>query len=177
MKNLVLGLTLLRIILAPLILLLTIYYQSYWVAFFLFNLAAITDYLDGKIARMYKVESKVGAILDPIADKVLFVFTLISVILFTQSEFVAITGAFILGREFWVSALREFSSGSNKPDTTNVIFIAKLKTTFQFIAFSMYLLGYAADIALVNFLANFLLFLSALFAFKSAVTYSRNVMQ
>ncbi len=177
MQKLVLGLTFFRILAAPFIFISTIFLENYWLAFWLFNIAALTDYFDGKLARSYQVESRLGAILDPIGDKLLVVFAIISVIVFTQEGFVALMGAFILAREFWVSAIREYASAQNKSNLTKVSFIAKTKTTVQFIALSMYFLGLATDLALVTFLASFVLFMAILLALKSAIDYSKNILR
>ena len=175
MQSFVLSLTFFRILAAPFIFISAIFIDNYWLAFWLFNLAALTDYFDGKLARDFKVESRIGAILDPIGDKLLVLFAIITVMVFTQDIYVAFMGAFILAREFWVSALREYSSSQNISNTTKVTFIAKAKTAFQFIAISMFFLGYAADLAFVTFLANFILLLSMLLAFKSAIDYTKNL--
>lgn len=176
MQKLVLSLTLFRIMAAPFIFISSIFFESYWLAFWLFNIAALTDYFDGKLARAYQVESRLGAILDPIGDKLLVLFAIITVIVFTQDIFVALMGAFILAREFWVSALREYVSAQNNSKATKVTFIAKTKTTVQFIALSIYFLGSAADLALMTFIANFFLFMSVLLALKSAIEYTNNAL-
>jgi len=176
MQSLVLSLTLFRILAAPFIFISAIFLENYWLAFWLFNFAALTDYFDGKLARDLSVESRLGAILDPIGDKLLVLFSIITVMVFTQDIYVALMGAFILAREFWVSALREYSSSNNISHATKVTFVAKAKTTFQFIALSMFFLGAAADLALVTFLANFALFIAVLLAFKSAIDYTQNTL-
>lgn len=177
MQSFVLGLTLFRILMSPFIFLSAVFFESYWLAFIVFNFAAFTDYLDGALARKYAVESKMGAILDPIADKVLVVFTIISVLSFTGDAFIALMAAFILAREFWVSALREYAGLKNKSSATKVSFLAKSKTTFQFIALDMYFLGQAANLAFITFLANFVLFISVVLAIKSAIIYSQKVLE
>ena len=177
MQSIVLGLTLFRIAIAPFIFIFAIFLENYWTAFWLFNLAALTDYLDGKLARDFDVESRLGAILDPIGDKLLVLFAIISVLVFTQDIYVALMCAFLLAREFWVSALREFSSANNIPQSTAVTFIAKTKTTFQFIAISLYLLGAALNLALVIFIANFTLFIALLLAYKSVINYTLNTLK
>ena len=174
MKSLVLSLTLFRILAAPFVFISSIFLENYWLAFWLFNLAGLTDYFDGKLARDFQVESRLGAILDPIADKLLVVFALISVLIITQNIYIAFMITFILARELWVSALREFSSANNISNSTSVTFVAKSKTTFQFIAISMYFLGAAFDFTLITFLAGFVLFISALLAYKSAIDYTVN---
>lgn len=175
MKEFVLSLTLFRILAAPFVFIFSIFLENYWLAFWAFNIAALTDYFDGKLARDFKVESRLGAILDPIGDKLLVLFALISVMLFTKDIFIACMGTFILAREFWISALREYSSAHNFSDATGVTFVAKTKTAFQFTAISMYFIGAAADLALITFLANFILLISVLLAFKSAINYTKNV--
>ena len=176
MQSFVLSITLFRIFVAPVIFISTIFFEHYWLAFWLFNLAALTDYFEGKLAREFNVESRLGAILDPIGDKLLVLFAIITVIVFTQDIYVALMGTFILAREFWVSALREFSSTNNISNATKVTFVAKAKTTFQFIALSMFFLGFASDLALVTFLASFVLFIAALLAYKSAIDYTKNTL-
>lgn len=174
MKALVLSLTIFRILAAPFVFISAIILEHYWIALWLFNLAAITDFFDGKLARDFKVESTLGAILDPIGDKLLLLFAMTTVIVFTQDIYVAFMGAFILAREFWVSALREYSSSHNISHATKVSFIAKSKTAFQFIALSMFFLGAAADLALFSFLASFILLIALLLAYKSAIDYTQN---
>ena len=174
MQSFVLGLTIFRILSGPFIFIAAVFLNSYWAAFLLFNLAAVTDYYDGHLARKFNVESRIGAILDPIGDKLLVMCSIITVIVITQDIYVAFMGTFILAREFWVSALREYSSSLNISDTTAVTFSAKAKTTFQFIAISMYFLGTAADLALVTFLANFVLLVAVFLALKTAINYTKN---
>lgn len=175
MKSFVLNLTLFRILAAPFVFICAIFFENYWLAFWLFNLAAITDYFDGKLARDFQVESRIGRILDPIGDKLLVLFGLISVTVFTQDNYIAFMSAFILAREFWVSVLREYSSVYNFSNETAVTFVAKAKTAFQFFAIGLYLYGAAEDLSLIIFLAHFVLFLSVLFAYKSAISYTINL--
>jgi CDP-diacylglycerol--glycerol-3-phosphate 3-phosphatidyltransferase len=176
MHSLVLGLTLSRILVAPFIFISAIFLENYWLPFWLFNFAALTDYFDGKLARDFNVESKLGSILDPIGDKLLLVFAVITVIIFTKDIYVALMSAFILAREFWVSALREYSSSFDITNATKVTLVAKTKTTFQFIALSMFFLGAAADLALITFLASFVLLIAVLLAYKSAIDYTKKTL-
>jgi CDP-diacylglycerol--glycerol-3-phosphate 3-phosphatidyltransferase len=175
MQSLVLSLTLFRILAAPFVFISVVFLENYWLSFWLFNLAALTDFLDGKIARDYEVESKLGAILDPIGDKLLLLFALLSIMLVTQNAYVGFMAALILGREFWVSALREFTSEYAIADSTKVTLLAKVKTAIQFISISMFLLGFGIGNALLVFLANFTLFFSLLISLKSAINYTLNV--
>ena len=175
MKSFVLGLTLFRILAAPFIFISAIFFESLWLAFWLFNFAAITDYFDGKLARDFRVESRLGAILDPIGDKLLVLFSIITVMVLTHDIYFALMGSLILAREFWVSALREYSSSQKISNSTKVTFVAKAKTTFQFIAIGMFFVGAAADLSLVSFLANFAFLIAVLLAYKSAFEYTNNI--
>ena len=115
-----------------------------WIAFVIFVVACITDWLDGYLARIWEQQSNLGRMLDPIADKLLVGATLLMLV-YTQS----ITGwsiwaaIIILSREILVSGLREFLAELNVK--VHVTQLAKYKTTFQFIALAMILVGPAAD--------------------------------
>ncbi len=96
-----------------------------------FVVAAVTDFFDGWLARRWNVVSLLGAILDPIADKVLIAGAIVGLVA-TGDVGVALPGGLILFREFAVSALRETLAprGLRLPVTT----LAKWKTTVQLIA-------------------------------------------
>ncbi len=106
-------------------------------AFWGFVIAGATDFLDGWLARKYQVESLTGAILDPIADKVLVAGGIVGLAIHGDVT-AALTGGLILFREFSVSALREVLAprGLRLPVTT----LAKWKTTLQLVALSAALL-------------------------------------
>ena len=174
MQSFVLSLTIFRILAAPIVFIAAIFLENNWLAFCLFNLAALTDYFDGKLARDFRVESSLGAILDPIGDKLLLMFAIISVIVFTQDIYVALMSTFILARELWVSGLREYSSAQGIVSATKVTFVDKTKTAVQFIAISMFFLGAATELAFVSFLASFALLLAIFLAYKSAIDYTFN---
>ena len=174
MKNFIMLLTYLRIIFGPIILISTILFEAYWVAFWLFFISALTDYFDGVLARKLNLVSRLGSILDPIADKVLVVFALIAVVMLANDSYVAIVASLILAREFWVSGLREQSARNKTPDVTKVTFLAKIKTTVQFVAISLYFFSAAANLALIALIANFVLFLAMLLSLKTGLDYTRN---
>ena len=96
-----------------------------------FVIAAVTDFFDGWLARRWGVTSLVGAILDPIADKILVCGAILGLLAVRAPE-VLIPGGVILFREFAVSALREVLApkGIKLP----VTFLAKSKTTLQLVA-------------------------------------------
>ena len=83
-------LTYFRILVAPVIFLLITLFDSYLWALLLFFLASISDYWDGFLARKYDLESVFGAILDPIADKILIIFLILALTLELSSVFIGI---------------------------------------------------------------------------------------
>ena len=97
-----------------------------------FVVAAVTDFLDGYLARKWHVVSMTGAILDPIADKVLVCGAILGLCVVAPIPGILIPGGVILFREFAVSALREVLApkGIKLP----VTFLAKTKTALQLIA-------------------------------------------
>ena len=141
MKHLIFFLTLLRVILSPIIFLLIVIFNFYGVSLILFIFAAASDFLDGYLARKYNLVSELGGILDPIADKILIVFVLFGISLVLDSSYVGFVGSIILAREFWVGALRDLNARNNNLSATKVSFLAKLKTSIQFLAFSGFLIG------------------------------------
>jgi CDP-diacylglycerol--glycerol-3-phosphate 3-phosphatidyltransferase len=96
-----------------------------------FVVAAVTDFFDGWLARRLDAASVWGAILDPIADKVLVCATVLGLMALAPSAAIVIPAALILFREFTVSALREVTAGRI---TLPVTLLAKWKTTLQLVA-------------------------------------------
>jgi len=107
-------------------------------AFVAFVVAALTDFFDGWLARRLDATSLWGAILDPIADKVLVCGVILGLLTLGPNAAVAIPAALILFREFAVSALREVAAG--KGVSLPVTLLAKWKTTLQLIALGAELL-------------------------------------
>src|SRR5579862_502927 len=107
-------------------------------AFWAFVVAALTDFFDGWLARRLGATSLWGAILDPIADKVLVCGVILGLLTLGPNAPVAIPAALILFREFTVSALREVAAG--KGVSLPVTLLAKWKTTLQLVALGAELL-------------------------------------
>ena len=166
------SLTYFRIFIAPIIFLLITFYESYGWALFLFILASASDYWDGFLARKYKLESIIGAVLDPIADKILVTFLIIGLSIELSSIFIGMVGGIMLVREFWVGALRDLNARQNNPDATKVTLLAKTKTFIQFITFSSYLFGLALNNSLILFTSNFLLFLALIITLQTGLSYT-----
>ena len=135
-------LTIGRIIIVP-IFVLTFFIPGFFgdlIPFFLFVVASFTDYLDGLIARLFKEESKLGELLDPIADKILVAAALILLVMnSTIKNYEVIAAIIILTREILISGLREFlAKGSIVMQVTS---LSKLKTFLQMISIAILLTG------------------------------------
>jgi cardiolipin synthase (CMP-forming) len=106
----------------------------------LFIIASFTDFLDGMLARMMGEESKLGELLDPIADKIIVATALILLVMSgTIKHYEVIAAIIILTREILISGLREFlARGQIKLPVTN---LAKLKTFLQMVAITLLLTG------------------------------------
>jgi CDP-diacylglycerol--glycerol-3-phosphate 3-phosphatidyltransferase len=138
------AVTLSRIVLIPLII--GLYYlPSEWVsldrkntvACAVFILAAVTDWLDGYLARKLNQMSAFGAFLDPVADKLVVVGALIVLLQLERVE--PLVGFIIIGREIAISALREWMAKVGQAKSVAVAFVGKLKTVSQMIAIPLLL--------------------------------------
>jgi len=165
-------LTYFRIFIAPIIFILITSIDSYGWALLLFFIASISDYWDGFLARKYKLESMLGAVLDPIADKILVTFLILALSIELSSTFIGLVGGIMLVREFWVGALRDFNARLNRSNATNVTILAKVKTSIQFITFSFYLLGLLLNNSLILFISNFLLLLALIITLQTGLSYT-----
>ena len=119
------------------------------IPFFLFVLASFTDYLDGLLARLFKEESKLGELLDPIADKILVSAALILLVMNgTIKNFEVIAAIIIVTREILISGLREFLAKVSI--AMPVSSLAKMKTFIQMLSISILLTGESGN-KLINF--------------------------
>ncbi len=173
MNYLIQALTFSRLFAGPIIFYILLYTEQSYLALIIFIFAGLSDYFDGYLARRYSLESTLGMVLDPIADKILTLFLVLSLTVYLSSYFVAFTGALIISREFWVSGLRDFNARNNNIQATSVSFLAKLKTATQFLSFALFLYGIASEIALITFCANFVLFLSMLLSYQTGLAYTQ----
>ena len=89
------SLTYFRILIAPVIFLLIIPFNLYGFALIFFMLAGISDYWDGFLARKYNLESMIGAVLDPIADKILVTFVILALSIELVSFYIGFAGGII----------------------------------------------------------------------------------
>lgn len=126
-------LTILRIILIP-VFIVAYYFPNiwaYWVTTGIFVFACLTDWLDGYLARKLKQESRFGAFLDPVADKLIVVVALILLVQSYGTAILSIPALIIISREIIISALREIMAGSGNSSKVAVAYLGKVKTFLQ----------------------------------------------
>ena len=149
-----------------------------WIPFVIFALASFTDFLDGLLARLYKNESKLGELLDPIADKIIVATALILLVMdSTIKNYEVIAAIIILTREILISGLREFLAKGKI--MLPVSSLAKLKTFLQMTSISILLTGETGN-RILNFqdynaqtIGIILLWLSAFLTLYTGYDYLR----
>lgn len=133
------ALTVLRILLIPVFILL-FYLPAAWsnvAATVVFVLAAITDWLDGFLARRMRLVSPLGAFLDPVADKLMVATALVLLVQADPTIAMAVAAAVIIGREITISALREWMAELGSRTKVAVSEIGKFKTAAQMVSISL----------------------------------------
>ena len=173
-------LTIGRIIIVP-VFVVTYYLPGFYgdiIPFTLFLIASFTDFLDGLLARMFKEESRLGELLDPIADKIIVATALLLLVMdSTIKNYEVIAAIIILTREILVSGLREFlAKGKIRLPVSN---LAKLKTFLQMLAIAILLTGETGN-KILNFqdynaqtIGIILLWLSAFLTLYTGYEYLR----
>ena len=148
------------------------------IAFSLFIVASFTDFLDGLLARMFKEESKLGELLDPIADKIIVAAALILLVMNGAiKDYEVVAAIIILTREILISGLREFlAKGQIKLPVSN---LSKLKTFLQMFSIAILLTGETGN-KIINFqdynaqtIGIILLWLSAFLTLYTGYEYLR----
>ncbi len=174
MNNLPLMITLLRILAIPFfaVFYMLPYEWAHPVATLIFVLAALTDWLDGYLARTMKLTTKLGAFLDPVADKLLIAFVLVLVVGQQYVSWLSLAAAVIVMREIAISALREWMAELGKRATLAVTFISKVKTFSQMVALIL-LIWYTPGLSgqWVIWTGAILLYLSAILTLYTMILY------
>ena len=139
----------------------------------IFIAAAITDWLDGYLARVLDQMSAFGAFLDPVADKLMVAGALIVLLQLDRVE--PLVALIIIGREIAISALREWMAQIGQGKSVAVAFIGKLKTVFQMIAIPLLLFHDPLFVGLLNcqFLGTILINVAAVLTVVSMLYYLR----
>jgi len=174
--------TWLRILLIPLIV--GVYYlPEEWLSYSgqnvaataIFIFAALTDWLDGYLARVLNQMSAFGAFLDPVADKLVVVAALIVLLKLGRVDMVV--GLIIIGREIAISALREWMARVGQSKSVAVAFIGKVKTVGQMIAIPMLLYdGMLFGIVDCQWTGTILINVAAVLTVVSMLYYMRRAM-
>ena len=138
-----------------------------------FALAGVTDWLDGWLARRWNVVSKLGAFLDPVADKILVAVALVLIVQVDGRAWLALPAAVIIGREITVSALREWMAESGARSRVAVSWLGKAKTVMQIVAITMLLFRYDLYTLPVYSLGVLFLQIAALLTLWSMFGYLR----
>ena len=169
-------LTWLRIVLIPLFVGI-FYFEKSWVsgpnqnlvATIIFTAAAITDWLDGWLARKLNQMSAFGAFLDPVADKLMVAAALITLVQLERVD--AIIALIIIGREIAISALREWMANIGAAKSIAVSFLGKIKTVSQMVAIPLLL--YDDDIGAFSpaLVGTWLIYFAALLTLASMAYY------
>ena len=164
-------LTFFRIISAPIlvVILMSTEFKMVLAGLTIFIISSLTDFLDGYLARSFNQSSKLGKILDPIADKLLVTCALLSLVSNNIIHEINILAAtFIIIREIFISGLREYARGNS----LTVSFLAKVKTFTQFIAIILLIPSGILDLNF-QFIGLTFLWLSAILSLFTAYQYVR----
>ncbi|HZF15150.1 MAG TPA: CDP-diacylglycerol--glycerol-3-phosphate 3-phosphatidyltransferase [Steroidobacteraceae bacterium] len=178
--NLPNALTWLRIVLVPLLVVL-FYLPWPWsdqAAGLLFAVAGITDAFDGYFARKLNMTSRLGAFLDPVADKLIVAVALVLLISKNAHWYLVLTACVIIGREIAISALREWMAEIGARGKVAVSTMGKIKTILQIVGLSMMLFaGGQMDYLLIVFpiywIGLALIVVSAVLTLWSMILYLR----
>ena len=166
-------LTLIRIILIP-VLVIVFYMPGQWtyqLSAAIFGIAALTDLLDGYLARRLNQTSPFGAFLDPVADKLMVAVALVLLVQDNPAPLFAIPAAIIIGREIAISALREWMAEIGARTKVAVSIIGKLKTTLQMIAILLLLYKIPLGAFPTHTVGLVLLYIAAALTLWSMVVY------
>jgi CDP-diacylglycerol--glycerol-3-phosphate 3-phosphatidyltransferase len=170
-------LTISRILFIPIIIFCYIYSNGELrnIAAYIFLLALITDYFDGLIARKFNQETQFGAFLDPIADKLLVVVTILLLSRTFDSILFLIPSLIIVSREFLVIAIRQRLAEIKVTIPMRVNALGKIKTAFQMASlFALLHPNVLFSFINLHIIGLLLLFIAAVLTVISFIYYVRN---
>ncbi|MFC0322362.1 CDP-diacylglycerol--glycerol-3-phosphate 3-phosphatidyltransferase [Gallibacterium melopsittaci] len=151
-------LTFFRVVLIPFFILLFYLPFSWaplWTAI-IFTVAAVTDWLDGYLARRWKQTTRFGAFLDPVADKVMVAAALVLVVQHYHVFWITIPAIVMISREIIISALREWMAELGDRNKVAVSWLGKVKTTSQMIALIGLLWRYSPTMEIIAIIALYI---------------------
>lgn len=163
-------LTLFRVVLIPLFVIAFYLPTPYApeISTFIFFIASITDLFDGYLARKWNQTTRLGAFLDPVADKVLVAIAFVCIVEYYHSWWITIPVSIMIGREIIISALREWMAEIGKRASVAVSIWGKVKTTAQMLALGGLLWRQSW---LMEILAFILLYIAAILTIWSMLQY------
>jgi CDP-diacylglycerol--glycerol-3-phosphate 3-phosphatidyltransferase len=187
MNNVPNSLTLMRLIVIP-VLVLAFYLPFWWghlAAAIIFTIASITDWLDGYLARSLKQATRLGAFLDPVADKLMVSVALVMIVGESQFQFISgpnsvisvpslvitLPAAIIVSREIIVSALREWMAELGKRTSVAVSHLGKVKTFTQMMALIVLLYCGPATSTFIIVIGFIFLYVAAVLTIWSMMIY------
>ena len=168
-------LTMLRIVLIP-VFVVVFYIDAPWAPYVsaaIFGVAALTDWLDGYLARLWEQTSPLGAFLDPVADKLIVAIALVLLLQSDPRTLLALPAMVIIGREITVSALREWMAEVGARAKVAVSITGKIKTTAQMISIVLMILRETVFGPWVYNLGVLLLYIAAVLTLWSMILYLR----
>ena len=145
--------------------------EQNFVATAAFLVAAVTDWVDGWLARKLNQTSAFGAFLDPVADKLMVAAALVMLVQLNRAD--AMLAFIIIGREIAISALREWMAKIGAAKSVAVSLIGKLKTIAQMTAIPMLLWNTPIGLLNIHLLGTWSLWIAALLTLWSMVYYLR----
>jgi CDP-diacylglycerol--glycerol-3-phosphate 3-phosphatidyltransferase len=165
--------TLFRILLIP-VFIIVFYLPISWNhfgAFAVFWVAAVSDAVDGYLARKLNQSSPFGAFIDPVADKLMVAAALIMIAEDYQQWWIAVPAMLMIAREIFISALREFMSSRGKRDLVAVSTLGKYKTAAQMLGIMglIWQPDYDIPLILFNFPHQILMFAAYFFYFVATI--------
>jgi CDP-diacylglycerol--glycerol-3-phosphate 3-phosphatidyltransferase len=167
--------TLLRILVIPIFVL--VFYlpfkHHHLVSAIIFAAAALTDFLDGYLARKLKQISPLGEFLDPVADKLIVAVSLVLLVQSYPSPWLAIPAVIIVSREIVISALREWMSELGKRQRVAVKGLAKFKTAAQMLAIWLLLAADPLIFSWITWSGYVLIYVAAILTLWTMVLYLR----
>lgn len=164
------SLTVFRIVLIP-VLVFFIMSGYFLTATVLFLFAAISDWLDGFMARRLKQTTRFGAFLDPVADKLLVISVSVVMVWHVHSVLFTIPAVIIVCREVTVVALREWMAKMGDNMSVRVALHGKIKSVIQFIALTLFLYIGEQDVFFMLLLAYILLYIATVMTLISMMRY------
>jgi len=169
------AITLLRMVLIPVFVLL-FYLPQDWsplACALVFALAGATDWLDGYLARRLNQSTPFGAFLDPVADKLMVAFALVLLVQYYHAWWFSLPAMVIIGREIVISALREWMAEIGKRTSVAVSYVGKIKTVFQMVAITGFLLISPSSPLWLQSICTLLLYAAATLTLWSMMIYLR----